>query len=62
MRIGDDEALALSRRPDDRERTAFSLADRGKPVAIVGTNREYVTLLRLIAPDLPRGHAGLYRR
>ena len=62
MRIGDDEALLLSRPPDHRKWTTFPLADRGKAIPIVGTYRKHVALLRFVAPDLARGHSGLFRR
>jgi hypothetical protein len=47
---------------DHGERTALALADRTKRRQIPRRDREHVALLRLVAPNLARRHARLFRR
>ena len=48
---------------DDRERAALALRDGGESCASApGSQRQHVALLRLVAPDLERRHAGLGAR
>ena len=59
-RVGHRQPAVARRAPDDRERTALALADRAKTLEVAGRDREHVALLRLVAPDLQRRHAGLF--
>ena len=43
---------------DDRVGAALACTDRGERVDIARTQREHITFLRLVAPDLERRHAG----
>src|SRR6478609_540652 len=47
---------------DDGERAALALADRAKRCEVGWRDREHVTLLRLVAPDFARRHAGFLGR
>ncbi len=47
---------------DHGERAALALAQRAEFLEPLRRNRQHVTLLRLVAPDLLRRHAGLVQR
>ena len=47
---------------DDGKRAAFALADGAEFFQIFGQDRQHITLLRFVAPDLQRRHAVLFQR
>ena len=59
MRVVDDQAPLGIRTADDGVGAAFAGADRIEARKVPGGDRQNVALLRLVAPDLARGHARL---
>ncbi len=62
MRVFDNEIAVLGQLADDSVRAALSSTDRRKRLNRLRRNGEHITLLRLVAPELHRGHAGLVVR
>ena len=58
-RVAHLEAVVVGGDADDRERAALALAQRAEEVEARGRDREDVALLRLVRPDLARGHPRL---
>jgi len=61
MPVGDDQLLRRRRTANDCERAALARADRAKAIEVASTDRQHIALLRFVAPDLARRHAGLLR-
>ena len=62
VRSSHDEIAAPRWLADHGERTALARADTPRTLDVVGRDREHVALLRFVAPDLQRRHAGLVVR
>ena len=60
MTVADDQPLFLGRHADDSKGAALALAKRLKFGQAAWRNRQHVTLLRLVAPDFGRRHAGFF--
>ena len=59
MRVGEDEFFLLGGGADDGEGAALAFAEGFEGLNVRRRNGEHVALLRFVAPDLVRGHAGL---
>ena len=59
QRIAHQQPTVVGERADDRERAALACAERREAVDGLGRHHEHIALLRLVAPELHRRHAGL---
>ena len=62
LRVGHHKLAFRSRRAEHGKGAPLTLAERAKPLEVLGVDAEDVTLLRLVAPDLPRRHAAVLGR
>ena len=56
------QMAVVSRRADHGKRAAFAFADGAEGVQIFFQNRQHITLLRFVAPDLQRVEAVFFQR